>query len=42
MPGQACNYTPIASINELIIWNMNLLVVATASIKFKSALLYAK
>ena len=42
MPGQACNYTPIiASINELIIWNMTLLVIAAISIKFKSAFLHA-
>ena len=32
--------TPIYFIDELIIWKMNLLVVAATSIKFKSALLH--
>ena len=34
-------HTPIDSVNELIIWKMNLLVIAATRIKFKSALLYA-
>ena len=37
-PGQAY---PLDSINESIIWQMNLLVVAVKDIKFKSAFLRA-
>ena len=33
--------TPQDSINELIIWKMNLLVVPVTSVKFKSELLHA-
>ena len=34
--------TPQDSINELIIWKMNLLVVPVTNVKFKSELLHAK
>ena len=34
-------HTPQGSINEFVIWKMNLLVVPVTSVKFKSAFLHA-
>ena len=42
LPSMQVKRTPQDSINELIIWKMNLLVVPITSVKFKSAFLHAQ
>ena len=41
LPSKQVKHTPKDSINKLIIWKMNPLVIPVTSVKFKSELLYA-